>query len=230
MIIANLAIRSAINELELIVGYIIKLTLICFPFLSSSSFAIRRKKKLPPKYAKNNTSTRSRLIPRHELANQSINLIRRHQTTEKKKERNNNIRASITTPTRPQSRPPADPATTAQGRREDATRHERERKAEEIEEKLHFPPPPSPSPISLAWNPLGLLPLPPPREPGTASGAALPPPICSAFSSGSPSCWIRLFLRSFRAPSDPRAVFGERELTEWHGQISWGGSEAVGGC
>lgn len=142
MIIANLAIRSAINELELIVGYIIKLTLICFPFLSSSSFAIRRKKKLPPKYAKNNTSTRSRLIPRHELANQSINLIRRHQTTEKKKERNNNIRASITTPTRPQSRPPADPATTAQGRREDATRHERERKAEEIEEKLHFPPPP----------------------------------------------------------------------------------------
>lgn len=141
MIIANLAIRSAINELELIVGYIIKLTLICFPFLSSSSFAIRRKKKLPPKYAKNNTSTRSRLIPRHELANQSINLIRRHQTTEKKKERNNNIRASITTPTRPQSRPPADPATTAQGRREDATRHERERKAEEIEEKLHFPPP-----------------------------------------------------------------------------------------
>lgn len=85
MIIANLAIRSAINELELIVGYIIKLTLICFPFLSSSSFAIRRKKKLPPKYAKNNTSTRSRLIPRHELANQSINLIRRHQTTEKKR-------------------------------------------------------------------------------------------------------------------------------------------------
>lgn len=85
MIIANLAIRSVINELERIVGYIIKLALICFPFLSSSSFAIRRKKKLPPKYAKNNTSTRSRLIPRHELANQSINLIRRHQTTEKKR-------------------------------------------------------------------------------------------------------------------------------------------------